>query len=112
MHKLRINPIARKDLLEIKDYISEELENPNSAEKIVAKIVESYGKLKDFPYMGIELSSKIDIVTDYRYLVSGKYIIFYKVDDVYVSVYRILFARRDYTRILFDEAQLNDTSDS
>lgn len=112
MPKLRINPIARKDLLEIKDYISEELENPNSAEKIVAKIVESYEKLKDFPYMGIELSSKIDIVTDYRYLVSGKYIIFYKADDVYVSVYRILFARRDYTRILFDEAHLNDTSDS
>lgn len=103
MHKLRINPIARKDLLEIKDYISDELKNPNAAEKVVAKIVESYEKLKEFPYMGIELYSKIDIVTDYRYLVSGKYIVFYKVDDVYVSIYRILYARRDYTRMLFDE---------
>lgn len=103
MHKLRINPIARQDLLEIKDYISRELDNPNVAGKTVAKVVESYEKLKDFPYMGIELSSKIDVATDYRYLISGKYIIFYKVDDVYISIYRILHARRDYKRILFDE---------
>lgn len=103
MHKLRINPLARKDLLEIKEYITEELDSPNAAENTLIKIAESYEKLKDFPYMGIELSSKIDIATDYRFLVSGKYIIFYKVDDIYVSIYRILYARRDYTRILFDE---------
>lgn len=103
MHKLRINPLARKDLLEIKEYITEELDSPNAAENTLIKIAESYEKLKDFPYMGIELSSKIDIATDYRFLVSGKYIIFYKVDDVYVSIYRILYARRDYARILFDE---------
>lgn len=103
MHKLRINPLARKDLLEIKEYITEELDSPNAAENTLIKIAESYEKLKDFPYMGIELSSKIDIVTDYRYLISGKYIIFYKIDDVYVSIYRVLYAKRDYTRILFDE---------
>lgn len=112
MHKLRINPIARRDLLEIKEYISEELDSPNSAKKTLAKIVESYEKLKDFPYMGIELSSKIDVVTDYRYLISGKYLIFYKVDDVYVSVYRIIYASRDYTRILFDEERVDDTFNS
>lgn len=103
MHKLRINPLARKDLLEIKEYITEELDSPNAAENTLIKIARSYEKLKDFPYMGIELSSKIDIATDYRFLISGKYIIFYKVDDIYVSIYRILYARRDYTRILFDE---------
>ncbi|MGB4500509.1 MAG: hypothetical protein WBI21_04495 [Natronincolaceae bacterium] len=32
MLKLRINLIARNDLLEIKDYISEELENPDAGE--------------------------------------------------------------------------------
>lgn len=102
MRKLRINPAAKRDLLEIKDYITAELDNPNAAEKTLIKIAESYGKLKDFPYMGIELSAKIEVVTDYRYLVSGKYIIFYKVDSAYVSIYRILYASRDYTRILFD----------
>ena len=105
MLKLRINSIARNALVEIKEYSSEELENPDAADKTLVKIVESYEKLRDFPYLGIELSSKIDVATDYRYLISGKYIIFYKVDDVYVSVYRILYAGRDYRRILFDEGQ-------
>ncbi|NMB40717.1 MAG: type II toxin-antitoxin system RelE/ParE family toxin [Firmicutes bacterium] len=103
MRKLRINPIARKDLLEIKKYISEELGNPTAAEKIISQIVESYEKLKDFPLIGVELSSRIDMITDFRYLVSGKYIGFYKVDDVYVSIYRIFYGRRDYARILLDE---------
>lgn len=31
MHKLRINPIARRDLLEIKEYIAIELDNPTTA---------------------------------------------------------------------------------
>ncbi len=105
MHKLRINPVARKDLLEIKEYITEELENPTAAENVISKIVESYEKLKVFPLMGVELSSKIDIATDYRFLVSDKYIIFYKVDEVYVSIFRILYVKRDYTRILFDEGK-------
>ncbi|NLK00582.1 MAG: type II toxin-antitoxin system RelE/ParE family toxin [Clostridia bacterium] len=105
MRKLRINPLARKDLLEIKEYITEELENPKAAEETLTGIADSYEKLKDFPHMGTRLSSRIDIITDYRFLVSGKYIIFYKVDDVYVSIYRILYARRDYSRILFDEEQ-------
>lgn len=30
MHKLRINPVAKKDLQEIKEYISKELLNPDA----------------------------------------------------------------------------------
>ncbi len=40
--------------------------------------------------------------TDFRYLVSGNYLIFYKVDNEYVSIYRILYGRRDYLKIIFD----------
>jgi plasmid stabilization system protein ParE len=40
---------------------------------------------------------------DYRYLVSGNYLIFYKIEDEYISVNRILYGRRDYLRILFGE---------
>lgn len=62
-----------------------------------------YGKLKEFPLLGLALSSKIDIPTDYRYLICGQYIVFYKNDDVYVSIYRILYSKRDYLKVLFDE---------
>jgi len=45
MHQLRINPYAKQDLLEIKEYISEELDNPLAAINVISKIVESYEKL-------------------------------------------------------------------
>ncbi|KXS47494.1 MAG: addiction module antitoxin [Halanaerobium sp. T82-1] len=101
MPKLRINPLATEDLIEIRDYITKELESPAAAIKVVSKIIESYEKLKEFPMMGADLSVKVNIKTDFRYLVSGNYIIFYRTDDEYVSIYCILYAGRDYLRILF-----------
>ena len=53
--------------------------------------------------MGVGLSSRVNITTDYRYLISGKYIVFYKVEGEFISIFRILYSRRDYIRILFDK---------
>lgn|SRR5690625_4357914 len=100
---LRINPRAKRDLLKIRNYITDELKNPDAAYNTVLKIVESYQKLKDFPYMGRRLSTKIGVPSDYRFIISGEYIIFYKVDETYVSIYRILYGKRDYMRLLFAE---------
>ncbi len=105
MQKIRVNPIALKDLMSIKEYITEELDSPDAALKIVKKIVDSYEKLRDFPGMGISLNSKIDIPTDYRFLVSEEHIIFYKLEGQYVSIYRILNAKMDYLKVLFAEQE-------
>lgn len=102
MYKLRINPLATEDLIRIKEYIME-LESPTAAINVISKIIQSYEQLKEFPMLGIDLSSKIDVKTDFRYLVSGNYLVFYKVDAVYVSIYRILDARRNYLKILFPD---------
>ncbi len=101
MPKLRINPLATEDLIEIRDYIAKELESPTAAMKVVGKIIENYEKLKEFPMIGANLSAKLNIKTDFRYLVSGNYIIFYRTDDEFVYIYRILYAGRDYLKILF-----------
>lgn len=104
MRKLRINPVAMQDLHDIKEYITKEFDNTNVAVDVITNIMGCYGNLKEFPLLGIELSSKIaDVQTDYRYLICGDYIVFYKNDDVYVSIYRILYSRRDYIKILFDK---------
>ncbi|MFA9457779.1 type II toxin-antitoxin system RelE/ParE family toxin [Halalkalibacter sp. AB-rgal2] len=103
MYKLRINPVAKQDLYDIKEYMIKEFDNPTAAVNIVSTIIESYKKLKVYPMLGLQLSSKIHIETDYRFLVSGNYIVFYKFDDVYVSIYRILDSRRDYVKLLFNE---------
>ncbi len=107
MYKIRINPLALQDLIDIKEYITKKLDNPDAAVRIVQKIVGSYEKLKDFPEMGVSLNSKIDIPTDYRFLVSNEYIIFYKLEGEYISVHRVLNVKRDYLRILFKDEGLH-----
>ncbi len=101
MHKIRVNPLALKDLKGIKSYISDELANPEAAVRIIREIVETYEKLRDFPEMGPSLDTSIDIPTDYRYVDAKDHYIFYKVEGEYVSIYRVLNARMDFLRVLF-----------
>ena len=49
MKKLKINPIALNDLIGIKEYITEELDNPIAALRTIKSIINSYKKLEDFP---------------------------------------------------------------
>ena len=103
MNKLSISPEARKDLEGIKKYISEELENPAAALNVVARITGSLKNLRDAPGIGMPLSSKVPFETNYRALVCGNYLAFYRHENKTVFVDRILYRRRDYVRILFSE---------
>jgi len=103
MHEIRINPLALQDLQEIKAYITDELCNPEAAINAVNKIIKTCERLAETPFTGKKLSAVIDVETDFRYCISGSYLIFYRVDSQYVSVYRVLYGRRDYVRILFGD---------
>lgn len=84
MAKIKLSPLAISDLQEIKAYISDDLSNPIAANRVINQIIDDYTLLETSPEMGAPLSTKINIATDYRYLVSGKYIVFYKTDKEYV----------------------------
>lgn len=43
------------------------------------------------------------IESDYRFLVSGNYLIFYRACGTEVYIDRVLYGRQDYLRILFDD---------
>jgi len=108
MMKIRVTPAALNDLKEIKSYIENELSNPIAANNVVKRIIEDYTRLEISPYMGPSLSTKVPFDTDYRFIVSGNYLVFYKVGNEYISIYRVLYGRRDYLRIIFDDITLND----
>lgn len=91
MAKIKLSPLAISDLQEIKSYISDDLSNPIAANRVINQIIDDYTLLETSPEMGISLSAKINITTDYRYLVSGKYIVFYKTDTEYVYIYHAYF---------------------
>lgn len=103
MYKIRVNPVALTDLRGIEAYIIEELSSPDAAVMVVEKIILCYEQLEKYPMMGASLSAVLDIRTDYRYLVCGHYLIFYRMEGEYVSIYRILHGRRDYLQILFGD---------
>ena len=106
--KLRLAPAALSDLQEIKSYICNELCNPSAADRIIRMIVDNYSMLESSPFIGASLSSIIPIETDFRYLVCENYIVFYKAEGAYVSVYRVLYGRRNYIKILFGEVSVEE----
>ena len=103
MAKIRITPAALDDLIKIKEYIENDLSNPIAAKNVIKRIIDAYSKLENFPDIGIPLSDKVPFETDYRFIVSGNYLIFYKSENEYISIYRILYGRRDYLRIIFED---------
>lgn len=103
MNELYISPAARRDLVEIKEYIAAELENPRAALSVVEKITKAMGQLRHHAYMGAALSSIAKVDSDYHFLVSGSYMVFYRVLDREVYVDRVLYGRRDYLRVLLEE---------
>lgn len=109
MNNLHLSVEAQNDLAEIKAYITEELENPDAALATISRITKKIRILKNQAYVGTSLSSVADTESDYRFLVSGNYLVFYRAygKDVYID--RVLYSRRDYMRILFGDAQTDET---
>lgn len=108
MNNLHLSPEAQSDMAEIKKYITEDLENPIAALSTVKKILSGIRMLQAHAQAGAALSSIANVESDYRFLVSGNYLTFYRVygSDVYVD--RVLYGRRDYLRILFGDVLEDD----
>ena len=102
-NKIHYSPESRRDLDDIWDYIVSELQNRSAAEHVVDCIMDAVDQLKNFAEMGTPLSSIADVGTDYRFLVSGNYMVFYRVQGSDVYIDRVLYGRSDYMSILFKD---------
>ena len=96
---------ARRDLDDIWDYIVTDLCNASAAERVVSDIMDVVDQLESFSEMGALLASIANVDSDYRYLISGNYLIFYRISGTDIYVDRILYGRRDYLRISFGDTQ-------
>ncbi len=103
MTKIVYSPNAIADLEQIGDYIAETLKSPLATFNMVSKIQDSIDKLSDFPKLGSLLSSVTELDPNYRFLVSGNYLVFYRADTDMVYIDRILCGRRDYISVLFGD---------
>lgn len=105
MAKLKISPKAKADLQKIREYITSDLDNPEAARNTVARIVQSMHQLEKFPLSGALLQAATGVGIDYRYLVSGNYMTFYRCDGEDIYIVRVLYGKRDYVRVLFGDVK-------
>ncbi|MBO4404626.1 MAG: type II toxin-antitoxin system RelE/ParE family toxin [Treponema sp.] len=103
MFKVKVSPQAAEDLLEIKEYIENELQNPIAAQNTILQIVETYEDLVNFPESGIPVDRYVNFPTNYKFVLANNYSIFYRIEGELVKVVRILYSKRDFVRILFEE---------
>lgn len=110
-NKIHYSPESRRDLDGIWDYIVSDLQNRSAAERVIDHIMDAVDPLKNFAEMGTPLSSIADIGTDYRFLVSGNYMVFYRVQDNDVYIDRVLYGRSDYMSVLFKDLLREETTE-
>ena len=103
MFRVEVSPQAAEDLLEIKNYIENELQNPIAAHNTIEKIVETYEDLENYPEIGIPVERYVSFPTDYKFVLANNYSVFYRIDGDCVKIIRIMYSRRDFVRILFGD---------
>ena len=87
---------------QIGDRIAEALKNPATALNTLNGIQDSIDNPAGFPHIGAPLSSIVEMETDYRFLVCGNYLVFYRIQGNRGYIDRVIYGKRDYLSILFD----------
>lgn len=98
MKKLDFLQSAKSDLLAIA-YKHRLLVGENSARKITGNIRSALENLKANPYLGVKCEGEQFTDKDFRRLICGNYLCFYKVKEDRVVVYYIIDGRTDYSRL-------------
>lgn len=102
MYDLEYLPIARRDMIEIARYISQELQNPDAADRLAAAMIEAAEAARIFPYAAPPYFPIRPLKHHYRKLLVQNHLIFYWVDDPArkITVARVIYAKRDYASML------------
>ena len=100
--KIEYSPKAVRDLDEIWDYIENELCNPSAAQNTIDGIMDKIDDLAMFPESEAKLEFDNGLESGYRFVVFKNYFAFYRLrPDNVVYVDSVVYAGRDYMRILF-----------
>ena len=83
----------------------------NGTAGVTNRIMDAVDQLKSFAEMGTLLSSIADVSSEYRYLVSGNYMVFYRIQGSDVYIDRVLYGRSNYINILFNDLLREDTAE-
>jgi len=97
-YRIGLAPLANDDLFDIAEYITNELQSPQSAEVQLRRIKAAIMTLGDYPYRVPLIRESLLARRGYRALVVDNYMVFYLIQepDKEVNIMRVLYAKRDY----------------
>ena len=91
---------SKQDLIDIKRYIKYNLQEPNTAQKLITKIKNEIDSLKDNPEMYSVIDDDIIKRFKIRKLVVDNYIVFYRINDENIQIVRVMYGRRNWITLL------------
>lgn len=91
---------AREDLIEIKRYIKYNLQEPETAQKLISKIRSEIDKLKINPQMFAIIDDDFIKKFEIRKLIVDNYIVFYRIQNDNIQIARIMYGRRNWINLL------------
>lgn len=97
---------AKKDLISIARYISDELSEPDIAEKLSLRILKAIKSLDKFPMRHRLCDYKEWRDKGFRVLPAENYLVFYIPDETthIIKIYRVIYGKRDIeNQLKFDE---------
>lgn len=100
-NNINYSPMARNDLDEIWNYITNELKSFSAAENTVNGIMDAVDALREFPEAGTKLLFHNKLDSGYRFIIYKNYVAFYHIQTNEIYVDRIIYGKRDYMSILF-----------
>lgn len=102
-YEIVLTDIAKEEIEEIYEYISQELSEILAANRLMDKIEQNFLRLEQNPYSCVEVHIKPHNEV-YRKLVIDNYIALYEVDEKYkqVVIYRVVYGRMDYLKLMED----------
>ena len=103
MFKVQFLPSAEQDMLQISKYIAIQLCNIEASKKLIRDMKKATDRLKTFPKAHPVYPTPKPLKRKYRRMVVKNYSLFYYIDGEVVKIKRVLYNRRDLTKILSNE---------
>ncbi len=103
-YKIKFSPLAMRDMDTVWDGVYEASKSFDIADEYVSEFTDKIVKKKDYPRSGIPLTYK-GLFTGFYFVNYKKYNAFYRVNEDYIEVARVLLATMDYMVVLFGESE-------
>jgi addiction module RelE/StbE family toxin len=91
---------SKQDLIGIKQYIKYNLQEPETAQKLISKIRNEINNLKNNPEMYAIIDDELIKKLEIRKMIVDNYIVFYRIKDNNIEIVRVMYGRRNWINLL------------